>query len=135
MKQRIVAGLAALVFAGVVITAQEAHLASITPSEAADHIGQTATVCGPVASARHSTGSRGRPTFINLGKPFPRHVFTVVIWGDHRSKFEAKFGGNFHAMWDLDSVVICVTGRIRSYKGKPQIEPRSASAITVQKGG
>jgi hypothetical protein len=41
--------------------------ASIPASEARNHVGENATVCGQVASAHYAASSRGRPTFINLG--------------------------------------------------------------------
>jgi hypothetical protein len=58
---------------------------------AANHVGETATVCGTVASANYAAGSRGSPTFLNLGKPYPNHVFTAVIWGSDRPKFGTLF--------------------------------------------
>jgi hypothetical protein len=58
---------------------------SITPAEAANHIGETATVCGKVASTHCAARSHGHPTFINLDKPYPNSPFTVLIWGSDRS--------------------------------------------------
>ncbi len=43
---------------------------SVTPVEAASHVGERATVCGLVASATYADCSRGQPTFLNLDKPF-----------------------------------------------------------------
>ena len=40
-------------------------LQTIKATEARNHVGETATVCGNVAST-HYAASRGRPTFINL---------------------------------------------------------------------
>jgi hypothetical protein len=31
--------------------------------------------------------SRGKPTFIDLDKPYPSQDFTIVIWDDDRAKF------------------------------------------------
>ena len=42
---------------------------AISALEASKHIGETATVCGTVASANYATRSRGKPTFLNLDKP------------------------------------------------------------------
>ena len=87
---------------------------AISAQEAARHIGQTATVCGVVASARYASRSRSQPTFLNLGEPYPHQVFTVVIWGDDRSKFgrpEITYAGKR----------VCSTGEIRRYRGKPEM--------------
>lgn len=37
-------------------------------------------MCGVVASTKHVSTSKGRPTFLNLDKPYPDQPFTVVIW-------------------------------------------------------
>ena len=59
----------------------------ITPEQAKDNVGKTASVCGVVASAKYSTTTKGEPTFLNLDKPFPNHIFTALIWRDDRAKF------------------------------------------------
>jgi hypothetical protein len=41
----------------------------ITASEAKNHIGERATVCGHVASIRYADRSKGQPTFLNLDEP------------------------------------------------------------------
>lgn len=62
-------------------------LGSVSPEDAIDYLGERATVCGTDASATYATGSRGQPTFMNLDRPYPRHVFTALIWGNDRSRF------------------------------------------------
>ena len=59
----------------------------ITAGEAKDHIGETRTVCGKVVSTHYASGSKGQPTFLNLDEPYPREVFTILIWGSDRAKF------------------------------------------------
>jgi hypothetical protein len=61
--------------------ATSAASGQLTAAEAKDHIGKKLIVCGTVVSARHATRSRGQPTFLNLDKPYPNQIFTVVIWG------------------------------------------------------
>jgi endonuclease/exonuclease/phosphatase family metal-dependent hydrolase len=88
--------------------------ATIPAGEAVRHVGETATVCGVVASARYARSTRGRPTFLNLDRAYPDQIFTVVIWGGERAAFEAperKYAGTR----------ICVTGRITSYHGRAEI--------------
>jgi DNA/RNA endonuclease YhcR with UshA esterase domain len=86
----------------------------LTASEAKDHLGETATVCGSVVSTRYATSTKGQPTFLNLDKPYPNQIFTVLIWGENRSKFgkpESEYKGKR----------VCVTGQITEYKGVPEI--------------
>jgi DNA/RNA endonuclease YhcR with UshA esterase domain len=86
----------------------------LTTPEAEEHIGETATVCGTVASARYAASTKGQPTFLNLDKPYPNQVFTILIWGENRSKFgtpESEYKGKR----------ICVTGKITQYRGAAEI--------------
>lgn len=100
--------------------------AGLSAEEAAGHVGETATVCGVGASAKHATSVRGQPTFLNLDRPYPNQVFTVVIWGSDR----AAFGQPEVA---YQNKRICVTGLVESYKGKPEIIARRPSQIEVTK--
>jgi hypothetical protein len=73
-----------------------------------------------------STTSKGEPTFLNLDEPCPSQVFTIVIWGSNRTKFgdpEKKY---------RDSQV-CVTGKITSYRGTPEITASDPTEIEIQK--
>ena len=100
--------------------------ANIKADEAGGHVGERATVCGEVVSAKYATKTSGTPTFLNLDRPYPHQVFTVVIWGSDRSKFgepEVVYRGK----------KICVTGLIDSYKGKPEITARTSSQIEISK--
>jgi hypothetical protein len=81
-------------------------------------VGETRTVCGKVATASYASSTSGRPTFLNLDKPYPQQIFTIVIWDEYRSAYpsppERLFNGKN----------ACVTGRIGSYQGVPQVEAR-----------
>ena len=95
----------------------------LSPDDAAGHIGDQAKVCGVVASAKFATESRGQPTFLNLGKPYPDHVFTALVWGSNRAAFS-------YPPESLEGEHICVVGVISEYRGKPQIIVASPSQIT-----
>jgi len=97
----------------------------ITASEAKNHVGKTATVCGRVASANYAVRSKGQPTFINLDEPYPRQIFTAVIWGSDRSKFGQP-------ETELKDKRICVTGLIEQYRGTPEITLRDRSQLKVE---
>ena len=105
--------------------AQTPKSRTLSAAEAKDHIGEPATVCGSVASTRYAASSRGRPTFLNLDKPYPNHIFTVVIWGQNRAKFGRPEG-------EYRGKDICVSGKIGSYRGVPQIVASEPSQIKVQ---
>ena len=98
--------------------------------EAKNHVGETKVVEGPVVSARWASGSKGKPTFLNIGKPYPDpDRFTVVIWIDHRDKFVKEFPPNPERYF-LDKTVR-VKGLIETYKGNPQIVLSDTSKIWI----
>ena len=99
--------------------------ARLTAVEARDHVGETATVCGAVASAHYAARTRGTPTFLNLDKPYPNQMFTVLIWGTDRPKFgapEERYGNK----------AICASGKIEIYRGVPEIIARDPEQIKIQ---
>jgi hypothetical protein len=99
---------------------------TISSLQAAEHVGKTVTVCGPVAGASFFEHLRGAPTFINFDRRHPDQSFTVVIWGRDNRKFERPP----HRMYGAGKE-ICVTGRIETYQGRPQIVVRDPAQITV----
>jgi len=102
-----------------------AQARKLTAAEAKDHVGERATVCGQVVSTRYADRSKGQPTFLNLDKPYPNEIFTILIWGGDRSKFgqpETKYAHQ----------KVCVTGVIKSYRELPEIEATEPEQIGTQ---
>ena len=96
----------------------------ILAERAKANVGSTQTVCGLAASATYAQSSSGRPTFINLGKPYPDHSLTIVIWGDNRENFSTPPERAYM------NQQVCVTGLIESYRDSPQIVVATPSQIT-----
>src|SRR5271168_1274651 len=97
----------AMVACFLLLETVHAQTKQIHPAEAKNHIGELATVCGKVVSTRYASKSKGQPTFLNLDEPFPKQVFTILIWSNDRDKFgspESKYRGE----------LVCVTGKITS---------------------
>jgi micrococcal nuclease len=95
---------------------------SIPATEAAKHVGEKATVCGVVASANYASSRKGQPTFLNLDKPYPNAIFTALIWGENRSKFNEP-------EVRLRDKRICTTGKITLYGGVPEMVLRERSQL------
>ena len=111
---RVLRFLSALLLASVIAIGPLLAQQKLSANDAKDHIGETATVCGSVVSTRYAASTKGQPTFLNLDKPYPNQVFTVLIWGENRSKFgtpESEYKGKR----------VCVTGKVTEYKGAPEI--------------
>lgn len=100
-----------------------AGAAIVSAEGAAARIGETATVCGVVASAKFAASSRSQPTFLDLGSPYPNAPFTAVIFGDDRPKFGAPETA-------LRGRRICVTGQIQEYRGRPEIIVGNPNQLT-----
>jgi hypothetical protein len=96
---------------------------TLSTSEAARHVGEPATVCGDIASEHTATTSRGAPTFINLDKPYPNQVFTVLVWGSDRANVGSL----------PRSGRICVTGMITEYRRTPEVVLNAAQDWYVPK--
>ncbi len=96
----------------------------LTPQQAANAVGQRATVCGIAASVHFAARSHAHPTFINLGRPYPNQIFTIVIWGNDRPKFNPP-----PESWKDKR--ICVTGRIKLYRGTPEVIAYGPDQIRV----
>jgi hypothetical protein len=84
---------------------------------AAQHVGEIVTIRGPVIDATFASDSRGKPTFLDIGKAYPApDRFTVVIWIPNRDNFpgapEELYAGQ----------TVCVTGEITLYNGSPEME-------------
>jgi hypothetical protein len=80
-------------YAALLVAAQSSRL---TSTEAKNHVGERATYAGLslVASTHYAA---------RTDEPYPRQVFTILIWGTDRAKFgdpETKF----------QNKRVCVTG-------------------------
>ncbi len=99
---------------------------TITPEEASNCLRQSMTVCGKVVDTDYLARAKGQPTFLNLNRPYPNHIFAIVIFGSERDRFE-KPPENFY-----DGKDVCVSGLIVEHKGKPQMVVKNPSQITIK---
>jgi hypothetical protein len=86
-----------------------------------NHVGESTTVCGVVASERTATSSRVEPTFINLDSAYPNQVFTILVWGDDRKNVGELPRVGSH---------VCAKGLIADYRGVPEIVVRSSGQLS-----
>ncbi len=106
------------VFSLFAIALTPAAAQTISATDAKNHIGEKATVCGKVASERTATSIRGEPTFINLDTAYPNQIFTVLIWGEDRPNVGTL---------PPEGSRVCVTGMIQEYRNTPEIVVRNNS--------
>jgi DNA/RNA endonuclease YhcR with UshA esterase domain len=111
--------LATLVLAAWMPGAQAGAETVVKPEDAATHAGQTVVVEGTVAKV--SSSQRSATTFLNFCAPYPNQCFTAVIFQSARSLFADPQG------WEGKKVR--VSGRVKVYKGKPEIVLEKPSQI------
>jgi DNA/RNA endonuclease YhcR with UshA esterase domain len=116
-----------LLLIGTVLVLPVQAQKKLNSAEAKEHFGETATVCGEVVSTRYAASTNGQPTFLNLDKPYPNQIFSIVIWGNNRSKFGTPED-------DYKGKRICVSGKITAYAGLPEIVVDDPKQIRTEAG-
>jgi len=86
------------------------------------HVGDSVTVCTKVYGIK----SLEKITFINLGAEYPNSPLTVVILSDNRDHFPQPV----ETMYDNKN--ICVSGTIKEYKGRYEIEVYNPAQIEIE---
>lgn len=85
-------------------------------NEAANHVGTSQRVCGPLSGI----GSSEDDVFLNLGRDYPDPArFTIVLW---------DVGG---VQAPPSGATLCASGVISTYEGVAQMELRSVSAVEI----
>lgn len=92
-------------------TAQE-----ITIAEAKDHVGDKVTICAEIKETFYNNKAKGEPTMVNFGDAYPKQTFSCIIWKDDLINF------NYNPVTYLKGKQVCVTGIVKMYKGKPEME-------------
>ena len=97
----------------------------IKAEDAAKHIGDTVKVCTKIYGTRYLEQSNRAPTFLNAGASYPNSPLTFVVFGENRPAFKNK-PEEFY-----NNKQVCVTGKIESYKGKPEIILINETQISI----
>jgi hypothetical protein len=74
--------------------------------------------------AKFSGHRKRKPTFIDFGPPHPNQLFTALIWGEYRDKFD-------YVPESLLGKTVCVSGKITEYKGKAEIKVSDPTQIRI----
>ncbi len=99
---------------------------TITVNEANKHLGETITVCAKVAGT-YITKGKSKVIYLNLEKPYPDNVFTVVIFEKSADGFD------YNPLEFLKNKQICVCAKITLYKDKPQMVVTNQEQISLVK--
>lgn len=83
---------------------------------AAQHMGTTCTVVGPVANVYQAKQSQGMPIFVDIGQSYPSSGnVTLLIWAQDADPFMEMLNAV-----DDGGAWLSVTGYLNNYEGMPQ---------------
>jgi hypothetical protein len=119
-------GSCALAFAQA--AAPAAAPAHVSPADAKNHVGETATICGKVAESKpnkYGIAGHGKPVLFFLDQPEASAVFYFVAFG-------TKEGGPDEVTAAYTGKNVCVTGPITISSGRPYIMVQDRTAIKTK---
>jgi len=105
-------------------TVHAQEVPKISPIQAKDFIGKTVTVCGEV---KDTNVSKTGTNFLSFGAEYPNQVFQAVIYPEIVKQFSEAPVTSFKGK------TVCITGTVRLYKMKPEIEVMGVDWIALEK--
>ena len=104
--------------------ADETNTAAVTigATQAKAYVGKQVTVTGVVAQVSF----RPSIVFLNFDKPYPENPFTAIIHTSRTNEFEK--------LPALKGKPVSVSGKVRDYNGKPELELTSKSQLKLLSG-
>lgn len=99
------------------------RVVSISAYDSRDYVGEVANVYGSVAETYYNPDAD--EYYLYLGERFPYQDFTVIIPGYEARRFRAR--PEFY----FNNVNIAVTGYVSNTEGKPEIQVKRASQISI----
>ncbi len=110
----------------IAICVQQISFSQTVPLDSVlNYQGKTITVCSKVQGTYVTKGDK-KTTYINFGQPYPNSTFTVVIFEGDLPNFKYK-PSEF-----LKDKNVCITGKVKIYKSKPEIIVNNEEQIKVQ---
>lgn len=109
----------------ICVSATKTNAQTIPTDSVSNYIGKTVKVCDKVYGTHVSKGEK-KVTSLNLGADFPHQKVAVVIFESDLSKFTYK------PEIFLKDKNVCVTGKVITYKEKPQIVLNDPANLTYE---
>jgi hypothetical protein len=116
-----------------VVVAQNAQLPRVDPTDAKNHVGTQATVCGKVVDTKvpkYGLSGHGKPVTFYVNQAEPNPVFSFITFGSQE-------GGPQEAVAAYQGKRVCVTGKIDMVPsgGAPFILAADRSQIKTETAG
>jgi hypothetical protein len=96
---------------------------TITTDKVKDYMDKEVHVIGKVVSYKLAAESKNT-NYINIDKPYPENIFTVVITNNYLEKLNIKIE-------DLKDKNIYIKGKITTYKNDPKQIPQIYNPISI----
>lgn len=109
----------------VLVSFRTAAQREIKVDEAIHHVGDTVKICGIVYGSRYMPAAKGSPTFLDVGKVYPKPTLMVIISKEARERFKQPPENLYNKL------EICVTGKIRLHRRTPEIVVSEPGQIYV----
>lgn len=109
----------------ICVSVTKTNAQTIPTDSVSNYIGKTVKVCDKVYGTHVSKGEK-KVTSLNLGADFPHQKVAVVIFESDLSKFSYK------PEIFLKDKNVCVTGKVITYKEKPQIVLNDPANLTYE---
>lgn len=97
---------------------------TITTAKVKDYMDKEVCVIGKVVSFKLAAEGKSN-NYINIDKPYPESIFTVVISNSYLEKLNIKIE-------DLKDKTVCVKGTITFYKNDPKQIPQIFNPISFE---
>ncbi len=94
--------------------------------EAKNHPGETVKICTKIYGGKSILNARDTLTLLDAGKPYPDAPLRLVIKGKAQSEFTGDVVKYYRGM------NVCISGEIKLYKGKPELEITDKAQIFEQ---
>ncbi len=94
--------------------------------DAKNHPGETVKICTKIYGGKSILNARDTLTLLDAGQPYPDAPLRLVIRGQAQREFTGDIVKYYKGM------DVCISGQIKLYKGKPEIEVTDKAQIFEQ---
>jgi hypothetical protein len=98
----------------------------VMAADAIHHNGEVIQVCGVIVETNYARGSKGKPTYLNFTRPYPKHNFSVIVFKEDRNNFDMN-------LELLEKHQACVYGLVEVSKNRAQMRISLPDQMSARK--
>lgn len=104
---------------------------TLSPEAAAERIGEEVMVKGKIVTTFYAEFSKGKPTFLNLEKPFPNNPIVIIIFEEQLEQLHINAKDYRDKMVLVKGIVKQYKDEAKPYKYKPSITIYSKEQLII----